>query len=208
MIGILGGTFDPIHRGHLQIATRVSAQLGLQQLQLMPCALPVHRDQPHASPGHRCAMIGLAIEGNANLVLNTLELERKGPSYSVDSLREIRRKTDASQALALVLGADAFNGFAGWKAPHEILRLAHLVVCCRPGFEVEKDLYAEQRVDSAAELSNRAAGCILLLGVDAIDCSSSAVRAALHAGNTPRQYLAPPVADYIDQHNLYRKPGD
>lgn len=206
MIGILGGTFDPIHRGHLHIATRISAQLGLQQLQLMPCALPVHRDQPHASPEHRCAMIGLAIEGYAELALNTIELERKGPSYSVDSLREIRRATDAS--LALVLGADAFNGFAGWKSPQEVLAMAHLVVCCRPGFEVEADLYAKQRVDSAAELSKRAAGCILLLRVDAIDCSSSAVRAAMHAGNTPRQYLAPPVADYIDQHNLYRKPGD
>ncbi|MCP4335343.1 MAG: nicotinate-nucleotide adenylyltransferase [Gammaproteobacteria bacterium] len=206
MIGILGGTFDPIHRGHLHIATRVSAQLDLQQLQLMPCALPVHRDQPHASPEHRCAMIGLAIEGDSILALNTLELDRKGPSYSVDSLREIRHTTDAS--LALVLGADAFNGFAGWKSPREILGLVHLVVCCRPGFEVEQGLYTEQRVDSVAELSSQSAGCILLLQVDAIDCSSSAVRAALHAGNTPRQYLAPPVADYIDQHNLYRKPGD
>ena len=206
MIGILGGTFDPIHRGHLHIATRVSAQLGLLQLQLMPCALPVHRDQPHASPEHRCAMISLAIEGYSDLALNTLELERKGPSYSVDSLREIRRSTDAS--LALVLGADAFNGFAGWKSPREILDLAHLVVCCRPGFEVEANLYAERRVDSVAELSSRAAGGILLLRVGAIDCSSSAVRAALRAGNTPRQYLAPPVAEYIDQHNLYRKPGD
>jgi nicotinate-nucleotide adenylyltransferase len=206
MIGILGGTFDPIHRGHLQIATRVLAQLGLQQMQLMPCALPVHRDRPHASPEHRCAMIRLAIEGHAGLDLNALELERKGPSYSVDSLREIRRETDAG--LVLVLGADAFNGFAGWKSPYEILRLAHLVVCCRPGFEVESDLFAEQRVESAAALSSRATGCILLQRVDAIDCSSSTVRAALQAGEDARKFLAPPVADYIDQHNLYRKPGD
>jgi len=212
MIGILGGTFDPIHRGHLHIATRVLAQLGLQQLQLMPCALPVHRDQPHASAEHRCAMIRLAIDGHsaidgqATLVLNTLELERKGPSYSVDSLRQIRQQTDAS--LVLVLGVDAFNGFAGWKSPREILRLAHLVVCYRPGFEIEQGLFDEQRVDSVAELSSRADGGILLLQVDAIDCSSSAVRAALAAGETPRQYLAPSVADYIDEHNLYRKPGD
>jgi nicotinate-nucleotide adenylyltransferase len=206
MIGILGGTFDPVHRGHLHIATRVSAQLGLQQLQLMPCALPVHRGRPHASPEHRCAMIRLAIEGYSGLALNTLELERDGPSYSVDSLREIRCTTAAN--LALVLGADAFNNFSSWKSPREILRLAHLVVCCRPGFEAAQDLYAERRVDSAAELSTRASGCILFLQVDAIDCSSSAVRAALLAGQTPRHYLPPPVADYIDQHNLYRKPGD
>ncbi len=206
MIGILGGTFDPIHRGHLQIATRVLALAGLQQLQLMPCALPVHRDQPHASPEHRCAMIRLAIEGIAGLVLNNIELERSGPSYSVDSLREIRRNSDAS--LALVLGADAFNGFADWKSPQEILRLAHLVVCYRPGFEVDVDLLAEHRVDSITEFSTHPAGCILLLQVDAIDCSSSAVRSALAAGETTQQYLTPPVADYINQHNLYRKPGD
>ena len=206
MIGILGGTFDPVHRGHLQIASRVLTDLGLQQVQLMPCALPVHRDLPHASAEHRCAMIRLAIEGVSGLVLNTIELDRSGPSYSVDSLREIRRDTEA--ALLLVLGADAFNGFAGWKSPCEILRLASLVVCHRPGYEIAGDAFAEHRVESAAELKTRVAGAILLLQVDAIDCSSNEVRSALQAGATPRRFLAPAVADYIDQHNLYRKPGD
>jgi nicotinate-nucleotide adenylyltransferase len=139
-------------------------------------------------------------------MLDTLELERGGPSYSVDSLREMRRRTDSP--LVLILGADAFNGFAGWKSPEQILRLAHLAVCCRPGFEIDVDLFAEHHVESAIELSGRSAGAILPLQIDPIDCSSSAVRTALLEGRTPRQLLSPAVANYIDEHNLYRKPGD
>ncbi len=135
-----------------------------------------------------------------------LELERDGPSYSVDSLRELRQQTSA--VLVLVLGVDAFNGFAGWKAPDEILGLAHLVVCGRPGFTLDTGLFAEHRVESAQALSQRDAGAILALPIEAMDCSSSQVRAELLRGHTPRQYLPAAVADYIDEHNLYRKPSD
>jgi nicotinate-nucleotide adenylyltransferase len=206
MIGILGGTFDPIHNGHVHIATQLVSRLDLQQLQFMPCALPVHRDLPRASARHRCAMIELVVAQRQALGLNTLEIDRNGPSYSIDSLREIRRQSDST--LALVLGADAFNGFRSWKLPREILQLANLVVCHRPGFEVDQTIFKRHRVASAEQLSTQTAGAILVLEVEAIDCSSSAVRAALDAGKIPRQYLPPKVADYIDQHNLYRNPGD
>jgi nicotinate-nucleotide adenylyltransferase len=206
MIGILGGTFDPIHNGHLHIATQLVDRLGLEQLQFMPCALPVHRDPPRVSTTHRCAMIDLVIAGQPALRLNTVEIDRDGPSYSIDSLREMRRRTNS--ILALVLGADAFNDFDSWKLPQEILQLANLVVCYRPGFEVDRELFSQHRVSSVDELSGRTAGAILLLEVEAIDCSSSAVRAALDAGKIPRQCLPPAVADYIEKHNLYRKQGD
>lgn len=205
MIGILGGTFDPIHNGHLHIGMQVLARLELEQLQFMPCALPVHRDHPHASATDRCAMITQAIAGQPGFALNTLELDRDGPSYSVDSLRQLRLQSDST--LALVLGMDAFNEFLNWKQPHEILQLAHLVVCHRPGYGDSQEIFNEHRVDSPRELSRRRAGGILMLEVDAIDCSSSAVRAALNTGHTPAQYLPSMVAKYIDQHNLYRKPG-
>ena len=206
MIGILGGTFDPIHLGHLHIANQVVSRLKLQQLQFMPCALPVHRDKPRASVAHRCKMIELAISDQPEYVLNTLELQRGGPSYSIDSLREIRRQN--TQSLVLILGADAFNGFANWKSPGEILEIAHLVVCCRPGFEIDNAIFGDHRVETPSELANSRAGGILALTLDAIDCSSSRVRAALEMGNTPRQYLTAKVADYIDEHYLYRKPCD
>jgi nicotinate-nucleotide adenylyltransferase len=206
MIGILGGTFDPVHLGHLHIASQVSTQLQLRQLHFMPCALPVHRGLPHASAEHRCAMIRLALREIDCFVLNTLELEREGPSYSVDSLREMHRQSDDS--LLLVLGADAFNGFGSWKEPHEILRLANLVVCGRPGFEIDAELFGEHQVKTVSELSRASAGAILPLEVNAIDCSSSAVRASLLQSQVPRQLLPIEVANYINEHNLYRKPGD
>jgi nicotinate-nucleotide adenylyltransferase len=206
MIGILGGTFDPIHLGHLHIANQVASRLKLQQLQFMPCALPVHRDKPHASAAHRCKMIEMAIAERPEFRLNSLELQRDGPSYSVDSLREISRVSE--QSLVLILGADAFNGFANWKSPEEILRLANLVICGRPGFEIDNGVFSGNRVQTPQDLENRHAGGILTLMVDAIDCSSSSVRAALDRGNTPRHYLTREVADYIDEHDLYRKLSD
>lgn len=209
--GILGGTFDPIHLGHLHIARQVVTRLGLQAVQFMPCALPVHRADPHASAQQRCALIELAIADNPAFSLNRIELQCGQPSYTVDSLRRMRATADyplASQGLALILGADAFNGFADWKAPQRILELAHLVVCCRPGFDVDDGLFAGHRVDSFADLRQRSAGGILVLLVDAIDCSSSQVRAALQQGQSAHQYLGTEVADYINEHNLYRKLRD
>ena len=206
MIGILGGTFDPIHNGHIHIASEVCSRLGLTQLQFMPCALPVHRKLPQVSAEQRCRMIGLAIDEQPAFVLNSLELDRDGPSYSIDSLRQIRLQDDSIQVL--VLGADAFNGFDSWKQPHEILRLANIAVCCRPGYEPDPAIFNNYRVDSVREFLTHKAGAILTLEVDAIDCSSSAVRTSLNTGITPRQYLHPAVADYIDEHNLYRKQGD
>lgn len=211
MIGILGGTFDPIHLGHMHIASQVTTRLGLQQLQFMPCAQPVHRDRPQASAAQRSSMIELAIEDQPAFVLNCLELQRGGPSYSVDSLREIcrqNRQRQTTQRLVLILGADTFNDFANWKSPEEILELAHLVVCGRPGFEIDNAIFGDHRVEASGELASRRAGGILALAVDAIDCSSSRVRRALEMGKTPRQYLTTKVADYIDEHNLYRKPCD
>ena len=113
MIGILGGTFDPIHNGHLHIATQVVSRLGLSQVQMMPCALPVHRDQPHATAQQRCAMIERALAENPELVLNTLEIERDGPSYTIDSLRQIRENSDAP--LVLASGQGKRSAYLTWS---------------------------------------------------------------------------------------------
>lgn len=205
MIGIFGGTFDPIHNGHLHIARSVLSLLNLQQLQFVPCARPVHRDSPRASADQRCAMIELALAGEARMRINRLEIERGGFSYTVDSLRQIHRTGDTS--LVLLLGTDAFNGFATWEAPDEVLELANLAICVRPGVEVDPSIYPERRVDSVEALSSHAAGAILLLEVNAPDCSSSALRADLEAGR-PTPCLPAEVAEYIRKHHLYRRTGD
>ena len=206
MIGILGGTFDRIHNGHLHIANQVVERLNLEQLQFLPCAIQVHRNLPHASSAHRCATIELITKESAIFALNCLEIDRNEPSYTVDTLRQMHRA--GSSSLTLVLGVDAFNRFASWKSPEEILRLANLVVCRRPGYDADQDLYRQHRVTTTDEFEASGAGAILMLEVDAPYCSSSSVRAALDTGKIPESSLPPAVADYIDQHDLYRKPGD
>jgi len=211
MTGILGGTFDPIHLGHTHIASQVVTRLGLQRLQFMPCALPVHRGSPHASAEQRCEMIQLAIAATPAFSLNRIELQRGGPSFTIDSLRRIRAEPGfrpGEDSLVLILGADAFNGFAGWKQPQQILQLAHLAVCRRPGCAIDENLFAAHRVATAAQLRERDAGAIVELAVDAPDCSSSLVRGLLRQGLAARQYLCAAVADYIDQHQLYRNQCD
>ncbi len=202
MIGILGGTFDPIHQGHVHIACEALARLRLAQVQFMPCALPVHRGRPRATASQRCDMIELAIGEHPQFVLNTLELDRAGPSYSIDSLREIRARSGAT--LVLLLGGDAFNGFDRWREPDGILQLAHLAVLHRPGVEVDPHLYPANRVRAPEALAERPAGAILVLEVDAPDCSSSSIRAALEHGEIPARCLHPAVAEYIEKHRLYR----
>ena len=206
MIGILGGTFDPIHNGHLHIASEAAARLQLARVLFMPCALPVHRQRPRASAEQRCEMIELALRQRPDFVLERIEIERGGPSYMVDSLREMHRRGD--ERLLLLLGTDAFNAFAGWKQPDEILELASLLICARPGVEPNTSIFAANRVDSCAQLLERPAGAILTLEVAAPECSSSELRAALVAGRIPRQWLPAAVADYIETHHLYRSAGD
>ena len=206
MIGILGGTFDPIHNGHLHIASEAAARLRLQQVRFMPCAQPVHRLQPVVPAEQRCDMIELALRQRPDFVLERLEVDRGGPSYMVDSLREMSARAD--ERLLLLLGTDAFNGFTGWKNPAEILELANLLICARPGIEPNAAIFSANRIESCAQLLERPAGAILTLEVAAPDCSSSEVRAALVAGRIPRQWLPAAVADYIEIHHLYRSAGD
>ena len=140
-LGILGGTFDPVHKGHLQIAEQVLSQLGLDELHFLPCANPVHRDLPQDKNADRLQMIKLAIAGLAGFGLNTLELDRGGQSYMIDSLRQICGQGQFDR-IYLVLGADAFNHFHRGKAPEEMLRLVKLVVCRRPGIAPNWSDYA------------------------------------------------------------------
>ena len=200
--GILGGTFDPVHRGHLHVAFQVLTLLDAAEIQFMPCARPVHRDPPLASAEHRCAMLEIAIAGHPRFRLNPLEIERGGPSYSIDSLRQMHGRTDAP--LALVLGSDAFNAFPKWRNPGHILELAHLVVCHRPGAALDDSLYRERRVAEARDLERQSAGSVLVLEIDANPCSSSDLRARIATGDATDDCLANAVAEYIQQHQLYR----
>ncbi len=202
--GILGGTFDPVHRGHIRIAEQVRSQLALDKVHFLPCANPVHRELPQVSDTDRVAMIELAIAGYSEFRLNTLELDRGGESYMIDSLRQICGQSQFER-IFLILGADAFNLFQSWKSPEEILQIVNLVVCRRPGIEINQSLASGHRVNSIEALGGRSHGCILALDIDENSCSSSAVKQQLQAGDQAQAASCLPeaVLKYIVSNHLY-----
>ena len=206
MIAILGGTFDPIHKGHIHIATRVFQETHVEQIHFMPCSRPVHRNLPQATIEQRCQMIELEISGRPEFVLNRVEIDRGGPSYSIDSLRDLYRR--GFNRLALILGSDSFAGFSAWKDPQEILKLANLFVCRRPGNDTTPAGFEEWQVESVEEFETRAAGAILMLDVDAPDCASRVLRRQIAHNEYTGNCLGSAVTHYIDQHGLYRSDLD
>lgn len=209
MIGILGGTFDPVHNGHLRVALDVFQALGLRQLRLVPLNVAVHRSQPVASPEQRLAMLQAAVDGEPEVVVDGRELGRAGRSFSVDTLAELRDELGAEMPLCLLIGGDAFNDFFNWHRPYRILELAHLVVMQRPGAGLQRDptLRAEieaRRGRCAAELSAAPAGRIWFQPVTQLDISATAIRRMLATGLSPRYLMPDAVLSLIEREGLYR----
>ena len=188
----------------MQVAEQVQLRLALDEVHFLPCAIPVHRDIPRTSDANRIRMIELAIAGNSRFRLNTLELDRGGKSYTIDTLRALS-PANQSVTLNLILGADAFNQFPGWRSPDDILQLANLVVCRRPGVELDKSIYASHWVDSAQLLRDRARDCILPLEIDENHCSSTLIRQLLLEKNRAARCLPAAVFQYIASNHLYEQ---
>jgi len=204
MIGILGGTFDPIHMGHMQVAEQLQLRLALDEVHFLPCAIPVHRDIPQASDANRIRMIELAIAGNNQFRLNTLELDRGGPSYMVDTLKQIRAQK-LTNSICLILGVDAFNRFQSWKSTDEILQLCHLVVYPRPGIALDRSIYCQHWVDSEQMLRDNTRACILPMEIKTNSCSSTSVRNQLLEQRQASPCLSPAVFKFIKSNHLYEK---
>ena len=156
MIGVLGGTFDPIHFGHLRPALDCLEALGLSELRFIPLKVAVHRPQPQAPAALRLAMLEAAIADQPGFRVYTRELERPGGSFSYDTLRSLREELGDAVPICLLVGADAFRGFPDWHRPRAILDLAHLVVMRRPGTTdpLTPDLQVLCRVGSALHLNH------------------------------------------------------
>lgn len=218
-IGVLGGTFDPIHYGHLRFASDVRAALGLAHVLMIPAGVPPHRASPVASPAQRLEMTRLACAEFPGLVADGREVERAGPSYTVDTLESLHEQ-DRGRPLALLLGVDAFMGLAGWHRWERLFTLAHLIVVERPGTAFDPDALApqlrtqwERRVATdPSRLSRQLAGAIVRVPVAPQPISASAIRAELAQGAAGRAQVAgllpPAVLTYIDRNQLYRSPTD
>ena len=207
-IGLLGGTFDPVHFGHLRPAVEVRAALALDELRLLPCRVSPLRDEPAAAPADRLAMLRLALDGAPDLVVDERELEREPPSYTVDTLAALHAE-ESDACLHFVLGADAFAELEQWHRWREILELAHLVVTRRPGAPLEIPAALVERVtEDAGELARASAGRVLLQPVTQFDISATAIRRLAAAGGDLR-YLMPEAArQHLERNRLYRGTPD
>lgn len=205
LVGILGGTFDPIHRGHLDCARYALNHCSLSALFFMPCHLPPHRATPGVSSRQRADMVSLAIADEADMQLEPLELFRNAPSYTVDSLQHLKQQTP-NQKLAFIIGMDSLQYFKKWHQWQQILRLAHLIVCRRPG-------YSEHQGDAPAlladfggnveQLTLKDAGVIVLLNNPYFVQSATQIRQQLTTASSVTHMLKPAVLQYIKQHKLY-----
>ena len=210
---LLGGTFDPVHLGHLGLADDARRALGIPEVRLMPAGDPPHRAAPGASAAHRLAMLRLAIERRPGLVIDDRELRRQGKSYTVLTLEELRVESER-RPIVLILGADAFRGLPTWHRWRELLALAHIAVAARPRDPFDAalpdalvPLWRDRRAADDAELLASPAGRILVVTIVPRDISASAIRDAVARGGADaeraRALLPPAVWDYIAEHRLY-----
>jgi nicotinate-nucleotide adenylyltransferase len=210
-LGILGGTFDPIHNGHLRTAVELAEALGLGEVRLLPAGSPPHRPPPVASVELRWHMLVAAVAGKSGLVPDNRELRRGGPSYTVDTLVELRAES-GDRPLCLILGADAFAGLASWHRWRDLAGLVHLVVVHRPGFEIPVrgevgELLDARRAMRPAELAGTPAGRVLLQPVTPLAIAASAIRDLVARGGDPAFLVPDAVRDLILQSGCYGAAG-
>jgi nicotinate-nucleotide adenylyltransferase len=207
--GIFGGTFDPIHFGHLRMAEELADSLDLDIVRFIPAGLPPHRAAPRTDAIHRLEMTRLAIAGNPRFVLDDREVRSPQASYTVDTLTSLREDLGHDLPIWLLMGADAFLGLTTWKAWPRLFDLANLAVAHRPGYKLtQSDMLpdplrrelAQRQCDTPAATP---AGSIFLKAATALDISASGIRQHLSSGTSVRYLLPDPVLGYIQQHQLY-----
>ncbi|MEO5343524.1 MAG: nicotinate-nucleotide adenylyltransferase [Gammaproteobacteria bacterium SHHR-1] len=207
MIGILGGTFDPIHFGHLRTALDVQEALGLEQVRFLPLNQAVHRPQPQASPTQRLQMVQLAIADRPGFVADASELQRGGASYMLDTLGHLRQQLGTDTPLGLLLGTDAFNDFLSWREPQQVADLCHLLLMTRPGYQLpqqgELAEFVTQRLRQAPAELTGPGGRIYLQPVTQLAISATDLRQRAHQGRGLAYLLPEPVRQFIQSEGLY-----
>ncbi len=202
-LGVFGGTFDPIHVAHLAVAQEAAEVLGLERVLFVPAGIPPHKEDRVITPAtHRLAMVELGVAGNDRFEVSRLELERAGPSFTVDTL-EALQSTPSSHGrpleLTLVLSVEAFLEFMTWREPHRVLELARLAVAPRDGYPDAGPAFVAERLPHLADR-------VTFLDGPRMQVSASELRERVAAGRSLRYLVPDAVAAYIDDHGLYRNP--
>lgn len=210
----MGGTFDPVHYGHLRLAEEMAEAIGLGQVRFIPAGQPPHRGAPRTAATHRLEMVRRAIDGNRRFELDAREVASPRPSYTVDTLTELRAELGSERPLWLLLGADAFLGLPTWHEWRRLFELAHIVVAARPGADaaLQPDALPEALKQQAVPrlVADAAvagpAGSVLLRPMTPLDISATTIRDTLGQGRSARYLLPDAVLDYIHEHGLYGHP--
>lgn len=211
---MFGGTFDPIHKAHIQMALLALSELKLDEVRLIPCHQPPHRDQPQLTSHERLHLLELATANYESLVVDDRELRRSGPSWTVDTLKDLRQELGEQVSIVLLMGADAYNSLDSWRQWQELPDLAHIAVFLRPGYSLpSKGLLSEYLERSprgkafVSGIQRQASGLITALDQPQVDLSATVVREQLSKGRLPSG-LDPAVSDYIVRHQLYGYSSD
>lgn len=194
--GLLGGSFDPVHLAHIELAQQALRHLALNGVTLIPAAQPWQRSELGASASQRLDMLKLAIEGQAGLDISTVEIDRDGPTYTVDTLRAL----PPEHQYFWILGADQLENFCTWKQWQEVAGRVHLAVAARPGSQLEAPAALRTLLESQERKLH-------VIPMPPIDLSATAIRQRLATGQTAEGMLHPGVAQYIQRHGLYRHPA-
>jgi nicotinate-nucleotide adenylyltransferase len=207
LIGILGGTFDPIHNGHLHVATSVLKELPLDQIRLLPCYQPAFQKIPSASPEHRLIMTKLACDSLPKISVDEHEIHRQGSSFMIDTLRTLK-KEQPDDYFCLIIGQDALASFDQWHEWEQILNYCHLIVVNRPinTTEINSGLQSfiiQHKTDDFSALLNSHSGKIFFCEIPALDISATRIRTQLKQHQNVENTIPHAVIDYILKHHLY-----
>ncbi|MBV1885300.1 MAG: nicotinate-nucleotide adenylyltransferase [Gammaproteobacteria bacterium] len=207
--GILGGTFDPVHFGHLRTALDIRQGIGLHEIRLLPCHIPGHRASPFESTEHRLEMIRIAIEGEEGLLLDPRECEKNETSYTVNTLREMREELGINHSICLIMGMDSFCTLPHWHRWQEILKLCNIIVAHRPGSQFGtqvplSSLLSRCRINHPSMLLEQPAGGIWMQHTTNIAISSTQIRQLIAQQRSVRYLLPDAVWNHIQEHQLYQ----
>jgi nicotinate-nucleotide adenylyltransferase len=200
-VGVLGGTFDPVHLGHIRMAEEARDALGLDRVLLVPAGQPMTKpDLTITSSEHRLNMLQLAVKDKPRLLVSPIEIERPGPTYTVDTITALKQDCGPGTIVLFILGWDSLEQLPAWKQPECLVEMCYFVAIPRPGFKKPNMLSLEQKIPGITKK-------VIFLEKPIIDISSTAIREKIAGGEKINKLVAGPVAEYIKKHNLYHSGG-
>jgi nicotinate-nucleotide adenylyltransferase len=208
LVGILGGTFNPIHLGHLRLAQELSETLHLDEVRFIPSANPPHKLAPSVSASHRIEMVRRAIHDNPKFKLDTREYNRTGTSYTIDTLVSLREELGATVSICLIMGSDAFLKLDTWHRWQELLHYCHIVLVQRPNHnQLNQGLQtylAQHYTENPDDLMQQSVGHLHMQAITALDISSTFIRQQIKSEQSIRYLVPDSVFSYINEYHLYR----